>query len=79
MDTMGIFGIIMISVGIGIYGVYVACCIYYFGGPCCSKIIECMTCCCKSNQPLDQDLIILEQDIRLPLSMNLYETEMNSI
>ena len=76
MDT---FGIIMISVGFAIYGAYIGCCVYNVFDGCCNRIKECMTYCCKSNLPLDQDLITINQEIRLPLSMNLHETEINSI
>ena len=70
---MDLFGIIMISVGFTIYGLYACCCVYNICNGCYNKIKEC----CKSDLPLDHNL--QETEIRLPLSLNLHETELNSI
>ncbi len=72
---MDLFGIIMISVAFTIYGLYATCCVYNVCTGCYNKIKEC----CKSDLPLDQNLPLIENDFRLPLTINLHETEMNSI
>lgn len=81
MDT---FGIITVSVAFGIYGLYIAFCVYHnIFNSCCNKIKDCYDKinCCKSNLPLDHDirtpLTASQSDIILPISV--YGQEMSSI
>lgn len=67
---MDIFGIIMVSVGFGVYGTYICCCIFDIWGECYNNIN-----CCKKNLPLDQNLEIGEQDFRLPLTLHLQDIQ----
>jgi len=76
---METFGIIMASVGISIYGVYLCCCIFNVYEDCYDKIKYC----CKRNTPLDMNFVTveqefslsLEQNIRLPLTAHPYNEE----
>jgi hypothetical protein len=80
MDT---FGIIMVSVAFGIYGTYIAFCVYDICSYRCNNIKLCCKklYCCKSNLPLDHDirtpLTTAHQEIILPTSV--YGQEMSSI
>jgi hypothetical protein len=67
MDT---FGIIMISVAFGVYGTYIAFCVYDICSYRCNNIKLCCKklYCCKSNLPLDQNLVAINNDIRVPLT-----------
>jgi len=67
---MDLFGITMVSVGFGVYGTYICCCIFDIWGDCYNRIN-----CCKKNLPLDQDLEIGEQNFRLPLTLHLQDIQ----
>lgn len=89
MDSVNIFGIIMISIGFCIYGTYLVLCIYSVCGDCEECCDNIKRCCCKSYLPLDQDLSSINNDIRVPLtgypeiilptSVYNLDQEMNSI